>query len=574
VAGLSATTMVSFRASAVMAVLLGVVFAGCLTNNTPTEGGRDEPVQRRPVGAPVYISDQYSEPVLKCYDGKRCNQEMTPDDGRQGNEVTIAVDPTNPKNIVGGAKDYYPPDAGECVWDGIYVTHDGGATTYEDRSFDGSPWRLLQDPSSFQPNYASQFWCTTDPVVYFNTGGTFYYLLMAYQADRVTGSKTCKDICPNGALNDFAFNRATQIVATSNDGGDSFQTFTPVLEGTFPVNFHDKGWLAASSDGTIHVMWLSIAAGGNWYFRSTDGGQTFPATDAELLSVFPIDAGQGSFLDVGTGDEVYAVWTTNSVVMRRSLDKGLTWDEAREIIPVTSRNMPGISPRDRVRGGFPALASDRFPESPYSDNLYVAWTDGRFGDATDILFSSSTDKGDTWSEPIVINDDFLPNGTVDPNNWQFFATVSVSPLGVIDVSWVDTRGTGLSVLLDDNGGSPNLVGKEHLRLDQYHTYSLDGGKSWSKNFRVRDIQDGGWDPQFCHHQNGMIFIGDYNDIDSSYGAAHPVWPDTRSGNHCDVYTAIVERPIFPEGFPEEKKAEWRERLVKEGLVDADHPFLN
>ncbi|HEX9816718.1 MAG TPA: sialidase family protein [Candidatus Thermoplasmatota archaeon] len=573
--------MLSFRAGALAIILVGVVFAGCLTNDAPTSGDQFQPVQKRPAGAPVYISEQFPEPVLKCYDGNRCNQEMTPDDGRQGNEVTIAVDPTNPKNIVGGAKDYYPPDAGECVWDGVYVTHDGGATTYEDRSFDGSPWRALQDPTTFQPNYASQYWCTTDPVVYFNTAGTFYYLLMAYQGDPVTGSKTGEELPGGnppgwpGALNDFAFNRAVQIVAVSDDGGDTFHTFTPVLEGTFPVNFHDKGWLAASADGTIHVMWLSVVAGGNLYFRSTDGGETYPPQDMEVLAPFLLGGGQGSFLDVGTGDEVYAIWGSGGgVTMRRSMDTGETWDEARTVFDTTGRNMPGLSPRDRVRGGFPALASDRFADSPYADNLYIAWTDGRYGDATDILFSASTDKGDSWTEPIVLNDDYLPNGTVDPNNWQFFATVGVSPLGVIDVSWVDTRNVGTGVLLDNNGGSPDLVGQEHLKLDQYHTYSLDGGKTWSQNFRVRDIEDGGWDPQFCHHQNGMIFIGDYNDIDSSVGAAHPVWPDTRSGNHCDVYTAIVQRPIFPEDFSEEKKAEWRQKLVSEGLVDADHPFLN
>src|SRR5687768_8859094 len=221
--------MLRFRAGVLPILLLGVVLAGCLTNDAPLTGDQDQPVQRRAAGAPVYISEVYAEPVLKCYDGNRCNQEMTPDQGRQGNEVTIAVNPTNPLNIVGGAKDYYPLDAGECVWDGVYVTHDGGKTPYQDRSFDGSPWRALQDPSNFKPNYASQYWCTTDPVVYFNTKGDMFYLLMAYQADRVTGSKTCKDQCPSGALNDWAFNRAVQIVAVSSDGGKTFHTFTPVL---------------------------------------------------------------------------------------------------------------------------------------------------------------------------------------------------------------------------------------------------------------------------------------------------------------------------------------------------------
>src|SRR5439155_22885721 len=119
---------------------------------------------------------------------------MTPTDRRQGNEVTIAVNPQDPRQVVGGAKDYFPTDAGQCVWDGVYVSHDGGKTAFHDRSFDGSPWRLQSDPTSFKPNYASQYWCTTDPVAYYSADGkAFYYLLMAYQGDPVTASKTCEN---------------------------------------------------------------------------------------------------------------------------------------------------------------------------------------------------------------------------------------------------------------------------------------------------------------------------------------------------------------------------------------------
>ena len=48
------------------------------------------------------------------------------------------------------------------------------------------------------------------------------------------------------------------------------------------------------------------------------------------------------------------------------------------------------------------------------------------------------------------------------------------------------------------------------------------------------------DPTKSHHQNGMVFIGDYIDIDSSDGAAHPVWVDTRNGV-ADVFTATLLR---------------------------------
>lgn len=562
----------------VLLAFLGSVLAGCLSGDSaPQSAPETKSVRPRSPGIPSYIHERLPDPVLKCWTDEACNQEMTPDEGRQGNEVTIAVNPKNPRNIVGGAKDYYPLDAGECVWDGVYVTHDGGATPYNDRSVDGSPWRATQDPASFKPNYASQFWCTTDPVVYFSTKGTFYYLIMAYQADRVTGSKTCKDICPPGALNDWAFNRAVQIVAVSDDGGQTFHTFTPTIEGTFPVAFHDKGWIAASNDGVVHVLWLA-GLPGNIYMRSTDNGRSFPLTEMKRLGgAGEGPSGQGSFLDVGPGKEVYAIWTAGgggnrSIHFRSSMDSGATWAPSKVIQQFPGRTMPGLSARDR-RTGFPAMATDRFTESPYAGALYVVWQGGGKSDATDILFIASYDQGKTWTPPVVINDDFLPDGSLAPNNWQIFPAVSVSPLGVIDVAWMDSRGTNQSILRANNGGTAAQVGQSHTNLDEYHTYSLDGGKTWSRNFRVRDVDDGGWDPQICHHQNGMIFIGDYNDIDSSWGAAHPVWPDSRSGKMCDVYTAILQRPIFPEGFDEEKKNTWRQKLVAEKLVDPDHPFL-
>lgn len=560
----------------VLAVAVGLAagaFAGCLSSE-PDLAAEPLSVRKRAPGVPSYVSERLPEPILLCYDeGTRCNLEMTPDPGREGNEVTIAVDPTKPKNIVGGAKDYYPPDAGECVWDGVYVTHDAGRTPFSDRNYDGSPWRQLDEPDPSKVNYASQFWCMTDPVAYFNTAGTYYYLVMAYQGDRATGSKIGKDVNNDqpGALNDWAFNRAAQIVAISDDGGDTFHTFTPVFDGSFPIDFHDKGWIAASSDGVIHVAWTSFLLPGTVYFRSTDGGQSFG--DPTVLAPTGMGSGIGTFVDVGPGDEVYASWFAgNGINFRRSMDQGLTWDPLRTVIDVVPRSTTGLSSRD-FRLTLPAMATDRWRDSPYAGAIYFVWQDGGRSDATDILFSASFDQGATFTEPLVLNDDYLPNGSLMPNNWQWFPSVSVSPLGVIDVTWMDTRLAGTAILRPDNGGTPGTEGREYLRLDQFHTYSLDGGKTWSPNFRIRDVDDQGWDPQECHHQNGKIFIGDYIDIDSSWGAAHPVWPDARD-EVCDVYTAIVQRPIFPAGMDQEKMDVLRQRLVAEGLVEADHPFLN
>ena len=49
---------------------------------------------------------------------------------------------------------------------------------------------------------------------------------------------------------------------------------------------------------------------------------------------------------------------------------------------------------------------------------------------TDIMFVRSTDGGETWSDPIRVNDDPEGNGA-----WQWFGMMSVGPNGRIDESW-------------------------------------------------------------------------------------------------------------------------------------------
>ena len=518
-------------------VLLSLLAAGCAA---------PAPAPGAPAARLAHVDPALPAPVPLCHEGVGCDFEMTPDAGRQGNEVTIAVNPLDPRNVVGGAKDYFPDDAGECVWVGAYVTRDGGRTPYDDRSFGGSPWRQLREPDPSARNYASQFWCTTDPVVAFDLQGTLYYVLMAYQADPVTASRTCHDVCrpppeacslgwcPNGGLNDWAINRAAQVVAVSSDGGATFHTVAPIADGSFPVLLHDKAWIAAQNDGSaVHALWISYFAGGQLYFRSVDGGRTW--SHARQLATLATGAGQGSVLDVGPGEEVYAGWRSGDrLMLARSLDKGATWDAPRPVLEMVPTSIgEGLSHRDRRDPGFPALAVDKRAASPFAGAVYVAWQDGRDeGDPANVYLAASHDGGETFGEPVRLNDD-------DTTAPQFMPAVSVSPGGVVDVTWMDQR-------LDPEG---------RLLVDQFYTYSLDGGRTWAPNFRVRDADDRGWDPRLSKHQNGMVFLGDYLDVDSSWQAAHPVWPDTRSGEGVDVYTATLLRPMFADGYPEEAKAE-------------------
>ncbi|MCC7354481.1 MAG: exo-alpha-sialidase, partial [Anaerolineae bacterium] len=164
--------------------------------------------------------------------------------------------------------------------------------------------------------------------------------------------------------------------------------------------------------------------------------------------------------------------------------------------------VPSPFPGSRFRvDTYPVGGSD-----PISGTLYVVWNDYRQGDG-DILFSRSTDHGETWSEPLRVNDDPVDNGKD-----QFFPWLAVSPDGTISISWFDCR--------DDPG---------NLHYHIYLAQSEDGGLSFGLNARVTTFAS---NPDVGF---GGQFIGDYMGLAATDDSAYPAWVDTRNGNQ-DVFT--------------------------------------
>src|SRR5438552_2478947 len=96
-------------------------------------------------------------------------------------------------------------------------------------------------------------------------------------------------------------------------------------------------------------------------------------------------------------------------------------------------------------------------------------------------------------------------------------------------------------LATNEGGFPWLDRRDDPNnplFATYYSYSLDGGATFAPAIRVASALS---DEKFSHHQNGMIFLGDYRDMGSAKGAATMVWVDTRN-EKADVFVATVERP--------------------------------
>lgn len=485
-----------------VAALVLPALAGCL--------------QQGPAGAPGPAAQQ------SC-GATPCNLISTAEPpSRQANELSIAVNPTDPLNVLATGKDYTPDEAGDCVWSGIYATLDGGKT-WKQQNVPGSPWKRLKDPTQPETPF-TRFWCATDPVVAFGPDGTAYWTVMPYQCDAASGSKTGRGTLPRGGLNDWFWTCSAMYVLVSTDGGMTWPVekarevaFGPRLE-------HDKQWLSVAPDGTVLLCWDRSSQDPT---GAVDRSSMVCATSRDKGDTWTEPAvtnpDWGGFLPWVDHDAQGVAWMAavdgEKVLVSRSAD-GLRWDA-----PVTVGNYTDPPPGGEygwpvLRGSdfrifaLPSLAVDR-TAGPYGGSLYVTWFDHSAGEG-DVLLSSSRDGGRTWSAPARVHDDD-PAAKAD----QFMPAVSVGPDGTVDVSWLDRR--------DDP--------ENHL-YHLYHAYSLDGGASWSRNLRVSDHAS---DERFSHHQNGMVFLGDYRDSDSGDGFAALVWVDTRA-QKADAAVAVVQRP--------------------------------
>jgi BNR/Asp-box repeat len=191
---------------------------------------------------------------------------------------------------------------------------------------------------------------------------------------------------------------------------------------------------------------------------------------------------------------------------------------------------------------FPNLAVDR--HEPFKDRLYAVWADHRSGRA-EVWFSSSYDKGKTWSKPLAINDDhsWEPVDGKPPGPNDVKPEVAVNHDGVVGVSWYDRR--------DCPDGAGYFV---------RFSASLDGGETWLPSIRVSEAANtvGAkekittaatvWGAKYAGPEKTItinlgraewIQGGDTAGLAADAGGRfHPFWVDNRTGIH-QVWTASV-----------------------------------
>jgi len=407
--------------------------------------------------------------------------------GNAQNETSIAVDPSNPANLVAGANDYRYGDSDA----GVAYSFDGGAT-----------W-VPNTLAGVHPSHG-KYDAQGDPAIVPYRNGVFYYAFI--------------DFSRSNDENRLA-------VAKTTDGGVTWPTLGVIIDhsGSGSHDFEDKEYIAVDNtggthDGNVYVTWTrfpDVGSTGIMFSRSVDGGNTYSAPNQISNS----NGGyQGSVPAVGPNGEIYVAWYHNNrIEVDRSTNGGISW--GNDVVVSNISGLPSPLPGAGFRvNSFPTIAVDR-SGGQGNGYVYVAWADAQgIGSGPDVLFSRSTDGGTTWSSPIRVSDD--TNQT-----YQWFPWMCVDPAGNIDVVFYDRRDVPGSI--------------------QFHTYrarSTNHGVSFGSNERVTDEISVATNDGF-----GGTFIGDYNGMCSSLDAVHPYWTDCRDANgNAEGYTAELSAEPVPD----------------------------
>lgn len=372
--------------------------------------------------------------------------------GDAANEPSIAIDPTEPRKMVIGWRQFDSVES-DFRQAGYGFSHDGGRTW----NFAG-----VLSPGLFR----------SDPVLESGPDGTIYY---------------------------FGFGlRPEETLYRSKDGGVTW-------DGSLEAPAGDKPWMTI--DNTHTPSRGNIYIWGRGLQRSIDGGHTFvelpPPVTIRSMTIGP----SGILFMTGSAYVVSLVDVFGSPI----------YLEYETFVDIDFNGGAGIGGCPCNPSGFMGqdwIAADH-SNGPYHGNVYLlaSFGSGEFFPPSDVLFSRSEDDGQTWSEPIPVNDDPTENLA-----WQWFAMMSVAPDGRIDAVWNDTRA--------------NVDAPDHRLSELYYAYSTDAGRTWSTNVPISPVFDShvGW-PAGSY---GQKKIGDYYHMRSDNLGVSVAYAATFHGEQ-DVY---------------------------------------
>lgn len=250
----------------------------------------------------------------------------------------------------------------------------------------------------------------------------------------------------------------------------------------------------------------NIVAGSiiNYFHHSFDGGKTWETERLKSsLGVWGdpclIADNNGNFYYFHLSDPDGKNWSSDKIldriVVQRSEDGGKIWNDGASI----GKNSPKQQDKEWA------------VVHPKTDEIYVTWTEfDKYGskdpnDKTRILFSSSKDKGENWSDPTIINQ--YDGNAIDDDETVEGAVPAVSNNGNIYVAWAHD----------------NKI---------YFDRSLDNGLTWLEKDKVITHQSSGWNFEIpgIDRCNGMPVTCVDNSKSKYSGTIYVNWSDQHNGS--------------------------------------------
>jgi hypothetical protein len=290
---------------------------------------------------------------------------------------------------------------------------------------------------------------------------------------------------------DSPLNDDPVVVSVSNDGGKTF------AEGK---NLNGFSKLRHEIEGNEYPLIMT----------ATFGRPFLVAHDGVVMAV----SGPNTPFDRSPPGSSYFAWPYRHALpylLARSTDKGQTWSMSKLSPPVFAgvghQTGMGWTPDGGAKGTF-VFAYAATPATADSSGT------------VDMVVQRSTDEGQTWTEPLAIDDDH----PVDRYT-SFYPMLSVAPNGRVDVVWQDNRD------LTD------------FHFNVRYTYSTDGGRTWAENIKVNDRP--------LNFNLGVSFNSDVRQppgVASANEYAVFGWADTRFGNELtqtqDNFSTIAQfKPV-------------------------------
>jgi hypothetical protein len=451
------------------------------------------------------------------------------------NETSIAVNPTNASNLIGGANDYQLAlNSGghvtESVLSRAHVTFDAGQT-----------W------SEYPILFNSAYQASGDPSVAFDAAGHAYYATLGFRFVGPTNAQS-PDV----------------LVANSADGGKTWRSVR-VAKGS--GNFGsvgdvlDKEYIAAWGDGNAIVTYGDFRQGQKGSFISARIYSSVTHDSGATWSTPRVISGSLAFAfvsvpTVAADGRIYAAFLNTT-----DLATGRDDYEVVELSPSTGERLAGPFKVATTIDG----ATDypiAFGRQTYQDSLFRSWAAGNItADPTnaahlavvwsdmrnsslpapsdpyvaktnsDVVVSQSFDRGRTWSTPAVLTlsgDQFMP--------WGAYDAAGLLRIGLFDRHY-DTANHLYDYSLATETGASTLA----FSTSKLTTASSDPttGDRWfagtlNANFPF-----------------ATSFLGDYSNIAAtSDGGVVAYWTDmrndatfgSRTGHGEDAYFAKVGGP--------------------------------